>query len=277
MVRNASDVWVNQSRQWDLVGSPLRPGPEDQTARKILMDRWSGPGEPDLAVILGVTPEITRMPWPVQTRVLAIDISPNMIGRVWSSDRTGPDRAICADWLQLPLAPDSVDFVASDGCFGVLRYPDQHVALLRSLRRTLREDGLFVFRIFVQPESSETRESIYGDVMEEATGSFHAFKLRLLMAAQQNSATGVCTGDVWNSWTSDGPGAESLASRRHWPMAQISTIEAYRNQTSTYFFPTADEIRNLLAEEGFIELQCLTPSYKLGDRCPTFACRPAPR
>ena len=267
----SSNVWENQSAQWERVGSPLRPSPDDESIRRSIVEEYAEDHGSLRVLVLGVTPELTRMVWPHGTRLLAADISPKMIGGVWEGSAARGDQVVCADWLRMPLRNDSRSMVDSDGCFGVIPHFDDYHLLLTEIRRVLRPDGILVFRVFVQPEQRESSETVVRDAMNGEIDGFHAFKLRLLMSLQPDSSRGVRTGDVWDFWSKYGPGAEVLASRLQWPLEQIETINAYRGQDTIYSFPKLSELRGALEGEGFRELRCVTPAYELGERCPTLA------
>jgi len=293
-----SDVWKKQAAQWERVGPPLRPSAEDLRHQQRVAGSWAECGRAPRILLLGVTPELALLEWPQPRHLLAVDCCAEMIRQVWphrsgvadavvvagvgsrsssgdGSGHSGPsDAVVQADWLELPLADRSRDLVVSDGCFGVIGYPVQYRALLRSVRRVLSSDGRYVFRVFVRPPRRETAADVYDDAMAGRIGNFHAFKLRLLMAMQVDSVSGVKTGDVWENWTRQGPGAEALGAACGWPREQIATIDAYRGHATVYCFPTVDELRDLFRYEAFEELECAWPGYESGDRCPTFVLAP---
>lgn len=266
-----SGVWRGHAVQWERVGPPLRPCARDTETMELLTGEWTARNGAPRVLVLGVTPEISRLGWPVGTGLLAVDRSRSMIDRVWP-DRT-PHRAdvVRADWLDLPLGPETRDVAVGDGVFTVLRYPGEHRSLLGSVARVLSRDGLFAFRTFVRPEERETPAEVCEAALAGEVGSFHAFKLRLLMSLQPDTPSGVRTGDVWEYWSRRGPSAERLSDRCGWPREEIDTIDAYRGSETTYSFPTRAELSSLLREEGFRELRWCVQDYELGERCPTVA------
>lgn len=268
------DVWQKHARQWERLGPPLRPRARDAERMELVRDAWPPRDGGPRTLILGVTPELARLDWPAGTDLLAVDRSLGMIEGVWPGFPAAGEGAMCADWDALPLAERSRDLVLGDGVFAVLPYPGGHRDLIASLRRVLRADGLFAFRTFVRPESVERPEEVFGAAMAGEIGTFHAFKLRLLMSLQPDTRTGVRTGDAWAHWASEGPAADELAGRSGWPRSQIDTIEAYRGRETVYHFPTLGELRALLTEEGLEEIDCYRPAYELGERCPTLVFAP---
>ncbi|MBW1880853.1 MAG: class I SAM-dependent methyltransferase [Deltaproteobacteria bacterium] len=268
-----SDVWRHQAVQWERVGPPLRPSAPDTRCLERIVQAWVAEQGVPSVLVLGVTPEMAKLSWPEGTDLLAVDRSAEMIQKVWPGYPGPGEGTLLADWMEMSLPADSRDLVIGDGCFNVLSHPEQHQTLMRVAHETLRPSGRLAFRAFVRPEAPEQPADVYRAVMNGEIGNFHAFKLRLLMAVQPSSEAGVVTGDVWKSWLADGPRPEDLASRLGWPLAQITTIEAYRDQDTVLCFPTLAELRGV-AEERFEELGCEVPPYELGERCPTLVLAP---
>lgn len=269
MTSEQSNVWENQAGQWERVGSPLRPSAEDHGfMTNVINDVYSRSGKPR-ALLLGVTPEMASLPWPQGSELLAVDCSQSMIDTVWPGFPKHGQGVLRANWLDLPVRARSRNLVLSDGPFGVLRGPSEYQRLLQNIRRVLVRGGLFAFRVFLQAPVKEQAHAVYRAAMNAEIASFHAFKLRLLMAHQPDVESGVRVGNVWSSWAADGPDPDALARRCGWPLAQIATIDAYRDQDSIYSFPTLTQLRALMLAEGFSEVSCLRPSYELGERCLT--------
>lgn len=269
-------VWRNQASQWDRIGPPLRPSPPDLAHHEDVIRRVAAvraeSGEALRAVALGATPEHAAMAWPAGTSLLAIDKSAEMIERVWPGFPRPGEGARVADWLAPPDDLGPFDVVVSDGPFGVLRHPVEHARLLAVVRDWLSPPGRFTFRVFVRPERRESPGELFAALSSgspELT-SFHAFKLRLLMAVQSSTRAGVRVGDVWQIWHDSGPDPSDLIRTRGFTSAQIGTIDAYRDSDSVYCFPTLAELRATIAESGLVEESCSFPDYPLGERCPRF-------
>lgn len=276
-MNSSNRVWDNLSTQWKQKdGQPLHPGHEDRKYMEKAILEWSPEGKKISALILGVTPQIARLNWPDETDLLAADHSQQMIDRVWPGYPNAGEESIRADWLDLPLDDHSRDIVVSDAPFGVLPYPHVYKKLLHSVRRILKPNGIFAFRIFIRPDETENPELIFKEALEGKIGNFHAFKLRLLMSMQPDTETGVCIGDVWNYWADQEIDYQKFADKTGWPLGHIETMKAYKNQTDVYHFPTPGELRDLLEEDNFTKLNCSWPGYELGERCPTFVYKPEP-
>ncbi|NEZ03245.1 class I SAM-dependent methyltransferase [Wenzhouxiangella sp. XN201] len=270
-----TDHWTQHARQWQFVGSPLRPGAEDiTTAARFIERQHARGGRSGLqSVLLGVTPELVSMAWPLHTRLLAVDRSPGMIRSVLPG-RSGTDvDAVCGNWLDLPLPAASVDCVVGDGCFTVLESLAAHRALSREVRRVLDRDGFFVIRLFVQLPEPESVDQVFDELSAGAIGNFHVFKWRLAMALQRSQQSGVGVHEIWRRWQQAGISAQSLSQRTGWGVDEIRTIEAYRDAPARYTFPTLAQAREVLHAD-FRELACHVPDYELGQRCPTLLLAP---
>ncbi len=266
-----SDHWRDHARQWELVRPPLRPCAEDVAITRRAVADWlriRGIGDP-ATLVLGVTPELCEPSITPGRGVLAVDHSFDMIRALWRGPSRRRDRAIRADWRSLPLAARSIDLVLADGSLTLLAYPTGYAEVLAELTRVMRAGGRCVIRCFAQLETPETTDSVFADLSTGAIGSFHVLKWRLAMALQADLESGVAVGSVWETLHARWDDLEVLAERSGWPIGEVRTIEAYRNVPARYTFPTVAEYQMLLARAEFRVLEVVSPSYELGDRCPT--------
>ena len=261
--------WERYALDWDLLGPPLRPSPEDVA---IYERAVAGLGRRPQALLLGVTPEIAAMQWPPGTRLVAIDRSAAMIAHVWPARGREHGAAVRGDWLNLPLAAASQDIVIGDSPLHQ-GYPHEQRAALASFRRVLSPEGLFVVRYFCAPDRPETPAAVFADLLGGRIGSFHAFKWRLAMALQRTAGEGVAWGAIWEAWHAEVRDPEALMRALGWPAAQLRTIDVYRGATARISFPTYAEAQALLGE-AFAPLQKIVPRYELGERCPIVIARP---
>lgn len=267
--------WKKQSFQWKWFGPPLRPSTQDIAfLQRLIADHFTSAGctSPSV-VLLGVTPEITAMPWPSETRLFAVDHNMTMIRNVWRGNPLIRSAAMCAEWTAMPIAGHSCDMVVGDGFLCQLSYPETHHAFSREVRRVLKPSGFFATRAFVRPEISETIATVFNDLLENRIGNFHVFKWRLAMAVQADVRAGVRLCDIWNTWNNKFPEPETLALKLNWPIETIRTIDAQRGLNTCMAFPTLAELREVLSAH-FSEMACLFPGYELGDRCPTLFYKP---
>ena len=264
------DHWDVNARQWGRLGAPLRPSPADvDVVARVARERGGTATAPLRALLLGVTPEIATIAWPRGTRLVAVDRSADMIRGVWP--RAGVPsaaEALRANWLALPVAPGSIDVAAGDACLNSLAYPAGYRALGRELRRALATEGRAVLRVFVQPDDRESLDGVADDLHEGRIGSFHAFKLRLLMALQETAERGVRLPDAWEAWRGLFPRPDALAGRLGWPRDVFTTIDVYRDTDASYSFPTLDELRAALGE-ALVERTREVSGYECASRCPS--------
>ncbi len=253
------------------VGSPLCPAPDDVNLMEALLRDVSQTtnGGPLCALLLGVTPELTRMSWPQQTRLLALDRNREMVQMVWPRRYLSlPAVAVCSDWRALPIRDANVHVVVGDGCYSQLESAECYQEVSAEVCRVLRPGGHFVMRFFVRPDPAESTAEVFADLASGRIGNFHILKLRLAMALNDRVDVGVQLGDIWEAWNAEGLNAELLSRQLNWPRAAISTIDAYRDLETRYTFPTLQELRARLSNH-FVELACHIQGYELGERCPT--------
>ena len=225
-------------------------------------------------MVLGVTPELCRLSAGSRGRFTAIDKSADMIRSNWRAADYPNGSVICADWLNMPCAPASVDLVFGDGSLSVLSYPDGYLRVGGELQRLLREDGQCILRCFVRPDTAETPKRIFEDLLGGRIGNFHVLKWRLAMALQPSIQEGIAVGLVWSALNREWPDLAALAARRRWPIEEVRTIEAYLGIDTRYTFPTMAEYRQVLSEAGFAIRNVCVPPYELGERCPTLVLEP---
>ncbi len=264
------EFWKKMASRWEKLGPPLRPGVQDHKQIEQVVHKWTAQNGSPKILVLGVTPEMARLDVPDETEILAVDFCQEMIDHLWPGEG-----ALCADWMDLPLQEHSRDLVIGDGPFGALRYPDEFKNLARSVRRVIRPNGLFVFRVFLQPETREEPDEVCEAAMAGEIKSCSAFKFRLVIALQPDTETGGRFGNVWNYWDEYGPDEKELAVRTGWPMEEIQAFKMYKNSDFTLTYPTLQQIRKLLNSEEFEAVESLWPTYELGERCPTLVFTPA--
>jgi len=266
------DHWNEHARQWNLIGAPLRPVPEDIRVLERELRSWqahSGIVAPR-ALLCGVTPEIARMQWPRGAQLIAIDHSMPMIAGVWPTGAVSGS-VVCGDWLELPLADATQHVLVGDGCCSLLIGHVRYAAFAAELRRVAAPDALLMMRYFIRPERSEPVGDVVEDLWQKRIGNFHVFKWRLAMALHGTLEEGVRLGDIWNVWQDAVPDPVRLAEFLDWPLPVVNTIHNYRGVDSRYSFPTLAEARALVG--AFDEVAIHIPKYELGERCPTLLLR----
>jgi SAM-dependent methyltransferase len=260
--------WSDVARRWDKVGPPLRPTAPDLASYREALGHRAKPR----AVILGVTPEIYRLPWPPGSDVVAIDHTLGMIEAVWPGP---PERAICADWTRMPLPPASRDVALCDGGLHLLSHPHGQAALVDNLLRVLAPEGMFVCRLFVPGARPETAGAVIDDLLGGQVSNINVLKLRLAMALQDEASSGVELAAVWSALFGSGASAIELADKIGWDPVDLAALDSYRDCGTRYHFVTLAEVRELFCGHpgGFEQVAVSTPSYELGERCPTVTFR----
>lgn len=260
--------WPDIAQQWEQVGIPLRPSVQDISFLNDAIDSWVRDKGTPRVLILGVTPELYRFPWPTGTDVLAVDHTQNMIDTIWPGPRNA---VICANWTTMPLQKGSRDIVLCDGGVHLLAYPGGHRQLVRTLHRVIASGGVCIFRLFVPPEKREEVDEVLQDLLEAKISNLNILKLRLGMALHEDITKGIQLKRIWDTIHRVAPDFNRLASRIGWPIEHLLVINTYRNSSTRYFFLSLDDVHHLFCENpgGFtLETVCV-PTYELGMRCPT--------
>ena len=267
--------WDEMARFYWMTGAPLRPAREDvrhftRLAARFVRRPSSGPLR---ALMLGVTPGYAGMAWPDHAELLAVDQSFAMVKGVWPGDVPGNRRAICGDWLSLPLADHSCHIVIADGSGNCVHFPEGLRRLAGEVARVLRPGGFLLLRCYAQLEQKENPACVLASLRDGASPSFHHFKFRLLMAMQESAHRGVALADVHRYWERSGIDPERLAEMMGWDLGVILAMDAYRDSPTVHVFPTLAQFRAVLGEY-FGELSCSCAPYPLAERCPVLALRP---
>jgi len=252
------------------MGSPLRPTAEDSQLFSQLVGLQGGAARQVL--ILGVTPELYALPWPEGSTVRAVDRSPDMIRAIWP----GPaENAVRGEWLNLPFGGDSFDTVLCDGGLHLLEYPTGHHQFAESVARVLTPGGLFALRLFARPETAESEVSVWESLKANQLSNFHEFKLRVLMALQENPVDGIQVSRVEQAIRLHiGGDFARLAKETRWPLEEILTLESYRDSPNVYHLLTVKESLAALTQGGHLRFETqLQGTYPLAEQCPVVLLR----
>ena len=268
---SATPLWEAHAAQWSLIGSPLRPHPQDLAIAQRAIDRFAGESQ-WYALLLGVTRELAGLRWPSGAALLAADLSAAMLDNEWRAPAECPSLAIRCRWQALPVTCGSVAVVLGDGSLSALPNVESVRAVLAQVAAALRRDGVFVLRAYARPEIPESPWQVLDDLLSGKVPSIHVAKWRLAMALHGTLSSGVVLERVWKVFRQAVPDSRKLAAHTGWSVETIDTIDAYRGARSRYLFPTVAELRGLLSP-WFDEVACDFPTYDLGDRCPTLTLR----
>lgn len=256
--------WARLAYRWAAVGSPLRPATEDQHIFANLLQLSNN--IPRRALVLGVTPELRSLPWPKGTTIAALDQSEDMIGAIWSGDSR---EAFVGNWLHMPFPKESFDCVVCDGGLHLLGFPDDHIAFVQSVWGVLVPGGIFAIRLFAMPYQRESVSQVSEQLADGAIGSFHEFKLRMLMALQSDPVSGVRVADAYEKIVEcfERLGSQ-LVSRRGWTLDEIETLSAYQASPSVYHFLTEEDSVLQFTKSGrFREVARARGTYSFAKQC----------
>lgn len=259
--------WLDVAQFWNQVGTPLRPSIEDVTFMTKIVHEWSRNNGSIRALILGVTPELHDLDWPVGTKLMAVDRTQAMIDYVWPGSSHA---VICSNWLDMPLQNASYDIVLCDGGFHLLSHPVDQQRLINKLQRVIAPNGLCLFRLFVPPTTAETPNDVWQDLIALKIPNLNVLKLRLGMALQQDVTDGVELAKVWDKlWEWSAADFNQLANYLNWPIEHLLIINTYRNNKARYHFLCTEGVCEAFCNQGFKWEYIYTPTYTLGERCPT--------
>ena len=270
--REGSVHWQEASRQWQHLGPPLRPSPQDIEFFEDEVQEWVHHYGTPRVLLLGVTPELYSLPWLEGTSFLAVDHSQAMIDAVWPGPK---EAALCTDWLSLQLPESSRDIVLCDGGLHLLTYPWEQQELVRVLQAILSDQGLCILRLFVPPPQQESPDAVLNDLLEGRIPNLNILKLRLGMSLLESAAEGVVLGRIWQLIHEVAPDLERLALRIGWSVEHMLVINTFRDSADRFHFVTVNQVTDLFCNNpgGFEVHRLRVPSYELGERFPTIVLR----
>jgi SAM-dependent methyltransferase len=267
--------WPSVARIWHQLGSPLRPVETDLDCCRAALADWlrDFDGRLPRALILGVTPELYHLPWPMGSLVMAVDRTHEMVRHVWPGDGS---QVLLADWRQMEWPDASFDLVLCDGGLHLLDHPTGQRALADRLERIIAPGGRFVLRLFVPPAQPEAPQEVLKELLSGQIPNLNCLKLRLGMALQESPAEGVALQTVWRRLRETTGDWSELAATLGWPLEQLLAIDAYRDSPARYHFVSAAHAEDLMCngdgsdDGGPFHLQRTSvPSYPMGAQCPT--------
>lgn len=269
--------WSTIAQVYYQTQSPLHPCAEDIAIMEQFVARGvaalhsqRGPVNPQ-ALLLGVTPAIATMQWPLATTLLAIDSSEGMLRTVWPGDQPGVRQAQCGNWLALPGGDATQTIVIGDGSLNCLEYPTGWQQLVNSVARVLCVGGSFVLRVYIQPPRKPSVSELFQELMDGRFHTFDGFKFLLNSALTDDQFT-VAVQTVWQQWAQAQVDEAALCRITGWSPATFATIAYYQNSSARYAFPTLVAVQASLGTH-FDCIDLVTPSYPLGEYCPILHLR----
>ncbi|MEP7273988.1 MAG: hypothetical protein ABI882_20980, partial [Acidobacteriota bacterium] len=182
---------------------------------------------------------------------------------------------VCGDWRHLPLQRGSRDIVIGDGCFSMVKYPDEYRELARSLQHVLSPSGTCAFRFFLRPTPAVSIADVVADLRAGRIGSFHVFKRRAGIALQESVEKGIAVRTIWEWWEQSGISPEELSGLYGWSPDVVATIDSYRDAPDVFTFPSFDEVRIVL-RDLLMEVDCYYGTYEFGAWSPIIQFHPRP-
>jgi hypothetical protein len=248
----------NFHQRWAGLKPPLRPNREVVSALREATQARNG-----RVLLLGVTPELAA----IGETTVAVDMSAAMIAAAWPGDDTAR-RAICGNWLQMPLRQREFTAVIGDGSFVFLPLA-AYAPLFEQLGAVLLPGAQFAVRFYETPERCETIAQLRDEVMAGRVSGFHAFKWRLAMAiVAENCNADIPVVLIHRVFEREFADRAALSAASGWSAEEIAEIDAYAGQHNVFSFPTRREIWAHLPRALVNPRFVVSGRYELAERCP---------
>jgi ubiquinone/menaquinone biosynthesis C-methylase UbiE len=245
--------WAARSQHWGKIGPPLQPNQEviDAFTALIPVDKR--------ILMLGVTPQIAN----AYTDVTAVDFSPSMIEHVWPGN-TETKHAYEDNWLTVGIEDEQFDALLGDGSINMVGYPHEIKFMFERSYRWLKPGGTFAMRFFTRPTTDITKEQLVEEAMNP-TMSFSAYRRLLPMyvaASEGNSCIRQSRMlEVFDEMFPD-------RSQLKWDPDHITSIDSYRDTTTTSWFPTRAEILEFVPSAAKDVRFVDAGTYDIANTCP---------
>lgn len=264
--------WGADDELWRTIQPPLVPSPSDLALVRAacppeLMREDSAPR----VLVLGVTPALVDLPWPVQAEVHAVDYDQAMIDMLW---RPGSGR-YChrARWQEMPFPDGFFDLVVGDCSFNALPGPADYADVLCEVGRVRSPAAPLIVRAFVQSEPRLMLAGLASDA-GAAPARFSTVEVRLLIAIAAAEADGTLhftdiPGRIREEW---GEVEDYLAALGHSP-ADIERTKSLFVLDQRLNYPSERELAERIAP-WFGRVEFAYPDYAVGRNCPNMRCYP---
>ncbi len=214
-------------------------------------------------LILGMTPSLL----PAVRTAIVLEKDEKMIAEVWPGD-TATVKATLGDWFSIPALTQRFTAVVGDGSLSFIGL-DDYPALFAQLAKVLTPGARLAIRIYETPAAGETLADVRNRALAGEIAGFHAFKWHLAMAlVTEEKCPALPVAQIHTAFEELFPDRTTLSRATGWSLENIAEIDAYRNSSTIYHFPTRQEI--LAAwPKAFARLQFIpSGTYELAERCP---------
>ena len=236
-----------RSKNWTS-GPPLTPNYEVIDYLKSQIDTNAN------VLVLGVTQQFYQ----AFNYITAVDREPAMIERVWLGN-TSNKHAILDNWLTVDLPHTYFDAILGDGSLNMLVDPTEITAVVDRCREWLRPNGKFICRMFTRPDLPVTRQRLLAEAANPTVG-WTAFRRLVPMVLAHEQGAFVPWSQVYTFFNELFPDRSLLP----FTLKEISRMDAYKDATTSTWFPTRQEILDLLPDAEFVDVG----TYDIADTCP---------
>ena len=225
----SNNHWHGLFRAWSDLPTPVRVGAGVIAGIKNEVAAVRGP-----ILLLGMTSGL----FDAGTDITAVDGSADLVRDLWPGN-TPMRRAVVADWLRLPFAPDSFAACVGDGSLISFDYPDRLRSVFNSVADCLKPGGRFACRMFLAPEAGGTIADLKVALDQGRPPAFQHFKLCFAAAIGTESGNpNVFVAQIPEIFDAHFSDRSKLAAATGWDLGEIDTIDLYRKSDATYAFPT---------------------------------------
>ncbi len=270
-VENTQGQWPTVAENFvRLINHPLRPIAEDIDFLHQKIEHWQQTHtHAPRVLILGVTPEYFYAQWPKGTHIFALDQTREMIEFVWPGPR---EQAIQGSWLETEFPQHHFDCVLCDGSINMLKYPEHQTRLAERLAYLIAPGGFFLSRLFTASTKKPSTSEVLQQLLDGKFPSLNHLKISLWLSLQTHSHEGTLLADVWNAVHTLEPNQQKLAQQLGWKLEELQMINAYRDNSARYYFPTIEQVIELFHSQkraAFQLQQVHIPRYFMGEQFPT--------
>lgn len=250
---NGEPEWATVAAVYRYYDPPFLPTQEDlrymESAFSRVAERFTKTGEPSWrGLILGVTPSLANLAWPVGTRVEAYDNSAAMVGRVWPGDGATPwgwREAVVDSWETLSDRPDAFHFACGDGSFNSFNSTAPPGVLFEILGATLKTGGICALRVYLRSPENPSPEQVIEEFISGRWTNPSIFRFLMCGALQHSFDEGMVVGDFYDYCERRlrrDPRFREAADRH---ADKWGVVTAARDSRVRLYFPDLDLIRRL--------------------------------